>query len=115
MTRIKGGLLHAKRRRGILKHTRGFKWGRKSKIKVAKVAKMKAGQHAFASRRVKKRINRGLWQVRINAAVRQYEISYSRLMGLLKSKKVGLDRKVLSEIARYQPEMFKKIVDLAKS
>jgi large subunit ribosomal protein L20 len=115
MTRIKGGKLHSKRRRGILKHTRGFKWGRKSKIKVAKVAKMKAGQHAYASRRVKKRINRGLWQIRINAAVRQYELSYSRLIGLLKAKKVGLDRKVLSEIARYHPHIFKKIVELVKS
>ena len=115
MTRIKGGKLHAKRRRGILKHTRGYKWGRKSKIKVAKVAKMKAGQHAFASRRMKKRINRGLWQVRINAAVRQYEMSYSRLMGLLKAKKVGLDRKVLSQIAREYPAVFKKIVESVKA
>ena len=76
---------------------------------------MKAGQHAFASRRVKKRINRGLWQIRINAAVRQYELSYSKLMGLLKAKKSGLDRKVLSEIARNHPQMFKKIVEIAKA
>ena len=115
MTRIKGGLLHAKRRRGILKHTRGYKWGRKSKIKVAKVAKMKAGQYAFAGRRMKKRINRGLWNVRINAAVRQYDLSYSKLMGLLKAKKVGLDRKVLSELARYNPAIFKKIVESVKA
>ena len=115
MTRIKGGLLHAKRRRGILKHTRGYKWGRKSKIKVAKVAKMKAGQHAFAGRRLKKRINRGLWNVRINAAVRQYDLSYSKLIGLLKAKKIGLDRKVLSELARVHPAVFKKIVEAAKA
>ena len=115
MTRIKGGKLHAKRRRGILKHTRGYKWGRKSKIKVAKTAKMKAGQHAFASRRAKKRINRGLWQIRINAAVRQYEMSYSKLMGLLKANKIGLDRKVLSQIAKEQPAIFKKIVDSVKA
>ncbi|MFA6105283.1 MAG: 50S ribosomal protein L20 [Patescibacteria group bacterium] len=115
MTRIKGGKLHAKRRRGILKHTRGYKWGRKSKIKVAKTAKMKAGAYAFAGRRAKKRINRGLWQIRINAAVRQYEISYSRLMGLLKAKKIDLDRKVLSQIAREHPAIFKKIVDSAKA
>lgn len=111
MTRIKGGILHAKRRRGILKHTKGYRWGRKSKIKVAKVAKMKAGAHAFASRRAKKRINRGLWQVRINAAARNAQISYSQLMGLLKKGNVELNRKVLSEIARKQPEIFKKIVE----
>ena len=114
MTRIKGGLLHAKRRRGILKHTRGYKWGRKSKIKVAKVAKMKAGQYAFAGRRQKKRVNRALWQVRINAAVRQIQLSYSKLMGLLKAKNIKLDRKVLAQLAVEQPAIFKKIVETVK-
>lgn len=114
MTRIKGGLLHAKRRRGILKHTRGYRWGRKSKIKLAKVAKMRAGQFAFAGRRTKKRINRGLWQVRINAAVRPLQISYSQMMGLLKAKKIVLNRKVLAEIAADQPALFKKIVESVK-
>ena len=65
MTRIKGSKLHTKRRRGILKHTKGFRWGRKSKIKLAKTAKMKAGQYAFDSRRAKKRTNRQLWQIKI--------------------------------------------------
>src|SRR3989338_4106229 len=98
MTRIKGGILHAKRRRGILKHTKGYRWGRKSKIKVAKTAKMKAGQYAFEGRRTKKRLNRGLWQVRINAAARELGMSYSQLMGLLKKKGIGLDRKILAEL-----------------
>jgi large subunit ribosomal protein L20 len=114
MTRIKGGILHNKRRRGILKHTKGFKWGRKSKIKVAKVAKMKAGQHAFNSRKTKKRLNRGLWQVRISAAARNLDMSYSQLMGKLKAKKIGLDRKILSEIANKYPAIFKKIVESAR-
>ncbi|KKW08260.1 MAG: 50S ribosomal protein L20 [Candidatus Kaiserbacteria bacterium GW2011_GWA2_49_19] len=114
MTRIKGGLLHAKRRRGILKHTKGYKWGRKSKIKVAKVAKMKAGQYAFASRRAKKRSSRQLWNVRINAAVRDLGLSYSQLIGLLKKKQIGLDRKVLSTIAQKYPALFKKIVETAR-
>ncbi len=114
MPRVKGGLLHAKRRRGILKHTKGFRWGRKSKIKVAKVAKMKAGQHAFASRRTKKRLNRGLWNVRINAAARKLGLSYSKLMDALKKKEIVLDRKVLSEIAAKNPEIFEKIVASVK-
>ncbi|HLD60875.1 MAG TPA: 50S ribosomal protein L20 [Patescibacteria group bacterium] len=114
MTRIKGGILHAKRRRGILKHTKGYRWGRKSKIKLAKTAKMKAGQYAFDSRRTKKRINRGLWNVRINAAVRKSDMSYSELMGLLKKKGVSLDRKVLSEIAQKFPALFNKIVEVVR-
>ncbi len=112
MTRIKGGLLHSKRRRGILKHTKGFRWGRKSKIKVAKVAKMKAGQHAFASRRVKKRINRGLWQVRINAGTRKMGISYSQLMGRLSKKGVLLNRKMLAELSAQYPGILAKIAEL---
>ncbi|HLC70056.1 MAG TPA: 50S ribosomal protein L20 [Patescibacteria group bacterium] len=114
MPRVKGGLLHAKRRRGILKHTKGFRWGRKSKIKVAKVAKFKAGQHAYASRRTKKRLNRGLWNVRINAAARKLGISYSKLMDALKKKEISLDRKVLSEIAAKNPTVFEKIVEAVK-
>jgi len=114
MTRVKGGVMHTKRRRGILKHTKGYKWGRKSNIKVAKVAKMKAGQHAFDSRRTKKRINRGLWTVRINAAVRQYELSYSKLMDLLKKTGSQLNRKILSQIAAEHKEVFAAIVEEVK-
>lgn len=114
MTRIKGGLLHAKRRRGILKHTKGFRWGRKSKIKVAKVAKMKAGQYAFDSRRMKKRVNRSLWQVKINAAARKMGMSYSQFMGALKKKNIVLDRKILSQMAQKNPAIFNKILEMAK-
>lgn len=114
MTRIKGGVLHAKRRRGILKHTKGFKWGRKSKIKVAKVAKMKAGQFAFDSRRTKKRLNRGLWNVRINAAVRQYDLSYSKLIDLVKKAGSQLDRKILAKIGAEHKEIFAAIVEEVK-
>ncbi len=114
MTRIKGGMLHAKRRRGILKHTKGFKWGRKSKIKVAKVAKMKAGQYAFDSRRMKKRTARSLWQIKINAAARKVGMTYSTLMGALKKKNILLDRKILSQMAAKSPAIFNKIVEMAK-
>lgn len=114
MSRIKQGVMHAKRRRGILKHTKGFRWGRKSKIKLAKVAKMRAGQFAFESRRVKKRTNRNLWQVRINAAVRPFGISYSRFMDALKKNKLNLDRKVLSQLAIQFPAVFAKLVESVK-
>ncbi|MBU0545656.1 50S ribosomal protein L20 [Patescibacteria group bacterium] len=114
MTRIKGGKLHAKRRRGILKHTKGFRWGRKSKIKLAKVAKMKAGQYAFVGRRQKKRVNRALWQVRINAAARKLGMSYSKFMSALKKNNILINRKVLAEMAVKSPVAFAKIVDKVK-
>ena len=114
MTRIKGGLLHSKRRRGILKHTKGYRWGRKSKIKVAKVAKMKAGQYAFVDRRKKKRTNRGLWNIRINAAVREFGLSYSKLINALKKNNVALDRKILAELAENHGAVFAKVVEAVK-
>lgn len=114
MTRIKGGVLHNKRRKGILKHTKGYKWGRKSKIKLAKVAKMKAGQHAFASRRTKKRENRAVWQIRINAAVRPLGLSYSKFIDALKKNNIALDRKILSELAAKKSPIFKQIVESVK-
>jgi large subunit ribosomal protein L20 len=111
MTRIKGGILHAKRRRGIAKFTKGYRWGRKSKIKAAKVAKMKAGQHAFASRRDKKHQSRGLFMLRINAALRMSGKSYSKFMGALKKQKIELDRKILAELAKDEPKIFAKICE----
>ena len=103
-----------KRRRGILKHTKGYRWGRKSKIKLAKVAKMRAGQFAFASRRVKKRDARALWQIRINAAARKLDLSFSKLMGMLKKKNVGLDRKILSTLAAEHTAIFNQVVEMVK-
>lgn len=114
MTRIKGGVLHAKRRRGILKHTKGFRWGRKSKIKLAKTAKMKAGQHAYVGRKNKKRSFRQLWQIKINAAARKHHLSYSRLMDVLKKRGVALDRKILAQIAQEHPVVWSKVVALAR-
>lgn len=114
MTRIKGGKLHMKRRRGILKHTKGYRWGRKSSIKVAKVAKMKAGQHAFDGRRAKKRHARRLWNVRINAALRELDMTYSKVIGLLKKNNVALDRKILSTLAIHYPDLFKTVVSNLK-
>lgn len=114
MTRIKGGVIHSKHRKGILKYTKGFRWGRKSKMKLAKTAKMRAGQHAFVGRKVKKRQARGLWQIKINAACRKHDLSYSKFMGGLKKAGVTLDRKVMAEIAAKYPKMFAELVAIAK-
>jgi len=110
MARVKRGVMHLKRRRNLLKKTKGYRWGRKSKITLAKPAARKAGVYAFAHRRDKKGNFRRLWQVQLNAAVREYGISYSRFMDALKKAKIELDRKVLSQLAREYPEVFAKLV-----
>ncbi|MBI5733466.1 MAG: 50S ribosomal protein L20 [Candidatus Kerfeldbacteria bacterium] len=114
MARVKRGMMHLKRRRNLLKKTKGYKWGRKSKIKLAKVAVRKAGVHAFAHRRDKKGDFRRLWQVQINAAVREYGLSYSRFIDLLKKAKIELDRKILAQLANDYPAVFAKLVEAVK-
>lgn len=99
-----------KRRKNILARTKGMMWGRKSKITLAKTAMTKSGVNAYRDRKLKKRDNRALQQVRINAAARSIGTTFSKLMGDLKKRQIGLDRKVLSELARQYPAVFQKIV-----
>ncbi len=99
MPRVKRGTTHVKKRRKLLKAVKGYKWGRKKLIKLAKTARTKAGAHAYADRRKKKRTMRSLWQIKINAFVREYGLSYSRFINLLKVNNVEIDRKVLAEMA----------------
>ncbi len=115
MSRVKRGLMHAKRVRNILKRTRGYRWGRKSKIKLAKVAARKAGVYAYRDRRNRKREFRKLWTVRLNAAVREHGLTYSQFINLLKKAKVNLNRKILSQLAQEHPVVFAKVVELVKS
>lgn len=110
MPRVKRGTHRIKRRKNILARTKGMMWGRKSKITVAKIAGVKAGANAYRDRRLKKRNNRGLQQMRINAAARLNGTIYSRLISDLKKRNIALDRKVLAEIAIKHPEVFAKIV-----
>lgn len=110
MPRVKRGTHHVKRRKNILARTKGMMWGRKSQIKVAKTAAMKAGANAYVSRKLKKRVNRGIQSVRINAAARMHGTTYSKLIGELKKKNIVLNRLMLSRIAREYPEVFEKIV-----
>lgn len=108
--RVKRGTTHVKRRRNLLKKAKGYRWGRKNKIKQAKTAVTKAGVYAYRDRRVKKRAVRQLWQVRLNAAVRPHGLTYSTFIDGLKKKKIELDRKVLAEIALNHPKVFEAIV-----
>lgn len=110
MSRVKRGTHRIKRRKNILARTKGMMWGRKSKITLAKIAAVKAGANAFRDRRIKKRDNRALQQMRINAAARANGTTYSRLMGALKARKIELDRKILSELASKYPTVFEKIL-----
>lgn len=110
MPRVKRGTHRIKRRKNILARTKGMMWGRKSRITLAKVAATKSGANAYRDRRLKKRDNRGLQQIRINAAARLLGTTYSRLMSDLKKRGVALDRKVLSQLAAEHPNVFAKIV-----
>lgn len=106
--------MHVKRRKNLLKKTKGMKWGRKSKIKLAKTAAVKAGAYAYRDRRVKKRDFRSLWLVKINAATRAHDMSYSVFMNKLKKAGLVLDRKVLADIAANHPAVFDKIISALK-
>src|SRR3972149_3155036 len=114
MTRVKRGVSALKTRNKILKYTKGFKWGRKSKERAAKEALLHAWTHAFRGRKQKKRDFRRLWNVRINAAVRTEGLSYSKFIAALKRKNVRLDRKILADLALNEPAIFKKVVNFVK-
>ncbi|MDP2638871.1 MAG: 50S ribosomal protein L20 [Candidatus Azambacteria bacterium] len=114
MPRVKRGTISVKRREKTLKYTKGYKWGRKSKLRAAKEALLHAWTHSYRDRRVKKRTARALWQIQLNAAARLDGLTYSKLIAGLKKAKIELDRKVLSQIAREHPEVFKTIVEKVK-
>lgn len=103
-----------KRRKNLLKQTKGYKWGRKSKIKLARVAMLKAGVYAYRDRRAKKRIARQLWQVKIGAASQVNSLSYSKLLGALHKTKIDLNRKILADLAENHPGVFTKITEMVK-
>src|SRR3989338_11529936 len=111
MPRVKRGMMHAKRRRNLLKAVKGYKWGRKKTIKLARPAMLKAGAYAYRDRRNKKRDLRALWQIRIGAAARENGMSYSKLAGALKKAGVLVDRKILSTIAAQKPKVFTALLN----
>lgn len=111
MARVKRGVTASKRRKNVLKKTKGFKWRRKSHYRAAKEAVLKAGKYAYRDRRAKKGVNRRLWITRLNNAVREYGITYRELIHLQKTKKNEMDRKVLSEMAVKEPKLFAKVIE----
>lgn len=114
MTRIKRGKIATKKRRKILKYTKGFRWGRKSKERAAKEALLHAWTHAFKGRKQKKRDYRAMWQTQINAGARAAGLTYSKLIAGLKKQNILLDRKILADLAKNEPKVFEKIVEKIK-
>lgn len=112
--RVKRGTIANKRRKNVLKQTKGFQWGRKSKFRAAKEALLHAGTHAFNDRRKKKGDFRRLWNVKINAAGRENGIKYSELINKLKKAKIEIDRKILADLAENNPKVFAKLVNSIK-
>jgi large subunit ribosomal protein L20 len=115
MTRIKRGVAKRARRKKIIQRAKGFRSHRKTNYRAALEGLMHAGMHAISGRKDRKNDFRRLWNVRISAAAQELGTSYSQLMGKLAKSKVGLNRKMLSELALTKPEVFKKIVDSVKS
>ncbi len=111
--RVKRGNVLRKRHKKILKLAKGFVGARSRIFKVANCAVMKALKYQYRDRRNLKRSMRSLWIVRINAAVREYGISYSRFANLLKKADIQINRKMLAELAVNEPEAFKVVVDTA--
>ena len=115
MTRVKRGKTARKRRKRTLKYAKGFRWGRKSKYKLAKDALRHAWEYAYRDRKTKKRNMRSLWQTQINSVCRRAGIPYSRFIAGLKKNKIELDRKVLADLVQNHPQIFEKIVEKIKS
>lgn len=114
MVRVKRGVTKVKRRKNVLAQTKGYRFDRSTKERVAKEAIHHAGAHAFRHRRSKKREYRNLWTLRINAAVRPLGFSYSKFINALKKANITLDRKVLAGLAKDFPETFERITKQLK-
>jgi len=115
MARVKRGVQAKARHKKVLKQAKGYRGARSRTYKVAKQAVMRAGQYAYRDRRVKKRVFRSLWIIRINAAARENGLTYSKLIAGLKKASIDLDRKTLASIAVNDKEAFTKIAEQAKS
>ena len=114
MTRVKRGVAASKRRKNVLDAAKGFRWRRSKNYAAAKEALLKAGKYAHRDRRAKKRTNRALWILRLNNAVRNFELTYRKFIAALKAKQIEIDRKVLSQMAIENPAVFAKFIEKIK-
>ena len=114
MKRVKRGTNHLKKRKKLLAKVKGYKWGRKNLIRAAKIATIKAGVNAYRDRKKKKRVMRGLMNIKINAFVREHDISYSKFIDILKKNNIALDRKTLSDLAVNNKAVLAEIINQVK-
>jgi|SRR3989338_1774734 len=114
MPRVKRGTNHLKKRKKLLAKVKGYKWGRKNLIRAAKIATIKAGVNAYRDRKKKKRVMRGLMNIKINAFVREHDISYSKFIDILKKNNIALDRKTLSDLAVNNKAVLAEIINQVK-
>lgn len=116
MSRVKRGTTKLKRRRNVLAQTKGYRFGRSTKERTAKEAIAHAGRNAFRDRKTKKRLARGLWTIRINAAARATAgVSYSKFIDSLKKSSIMLNRKSLAALAKDYPEAFARFMEEIKT
>ena len=115
MPRVKRGVTARARHKKVLALAKGFRGRRNNVYRVAKQAVMRAGQYAYRDRRTRKRVFRALWITRINAAAREHGITYSRFVSGLNKSEIGLDRKVLAELAVNDKPAFAAIVARVKA
>lgn len=113
MSRVKKGTNALKKRRNLLAKTKGYRFGRSTKERLAREAMLHAGTHAFADRRRKKRDFRTLWNIKIGAGAKEIGTSYSKLIGNLRKKDIRLNRKMLATLAEHYPDIFKEVVNTA--
>jgi large subunit ribosomal protein L20 len=115
MSRVKRGVTSHARHRKVLKQAKGYYGRRKNTIRAGRQAVEKAGQYAYRDRKVKKRTFRALWIQRINAAARANGLTYGRLIDGLKKAGIGLDRKILADMAVHEPQTFQSLVEAASA
>jgi len=108
--RVKRGFTRKRAHKKVLARTKGFRMTRHRLYKVAREADLHAGQYAYAGRKKRKRDMRRLWITRINAALKEFGVSYSKFINLLKKAKIEIDRKILAELAVSEPSAFKAII-----
>ncbi len=115
MSRVKRGVTARARHKKVLAKAKGYYGARKNVYRVATQAVTKAGQYAYRDRRQRKRQFRSLWITRINAAARQFDISYSRLINGLQKASIEVDRKVLADLAVHDIDAFGQLAERAKA
>jgi large subunit ribosomal protein L20 len=115
MPRSSNSVASRKRKKKVLKQTKGFFGAKKNVYSVSKNVLEKGMQYAYRDRRKKKGNFRALWIQRINAAVRKHDMSYSEFMGKLEKKGINLSRKVLADLAMNHPKAFEAVVNKVKA